>query len=448
MSYSKRIEDELKKKGIKIGDRVKVGDVEGLLMPSPEITGNPDFLVIKLDNGYNIGVKFKGKIEKSSTKEPQRIKKEFEYEVEETHAQSIPKCHDLPMISLISAGGTISSKVDYKTGAVYPSFTSRDLFAQVPELSKIVCFKELKTVSEVLSEDMCYEDWIEIAKECAYQINDGAGGVIVAHGTDTMHYTSAALSFMLSGLSKPVVLTGAQRSTDRGSADSAMNLICSAHASISDIAEVGIVMHAETDDSYCFFIRGTKARKMHTTMRNTFRPINDYPIAKIWPDGKVEPLQTYKKRTDGKVKADTKYEPNVALVKAYPNSDPTIIDYFVKKGCKGIIIEGTGLGHVPTQNKKYSWIPHVKEAVNSGVFIGIAPQTLYGKLNPDVYANGRILAYEANAVHLKDMLPETAYVKLGWVLGHTKSMKKIKDMMLTNYAGEFKERLQPDMFLY
>ena len=443
MAYSPELERILKEKGIKVGNRVRVeknGHVyEGLLMPRIEV-GDEKTLIIKLDSGYNVGIKYeKGvRIEKvGEGKEPGKIPR-----------LKIRHNTELPDVVMIATGGTIGTHVDYLTGGVYMCRDPEEILFMAPEVTEIINLKKALRPFTLASEDMTPDEWKTLAKLVAKELNEGAYGVIITHGTDTMHYTSAALSFMLSGLSKPVVLTGAQRSTDRGSADSAMNLICSAHASISDIAEVGIVMHAETDDSYCFFIRGTKARKMHTTMRNTFRPINDYPIAKIWPDGKVEPLQTYKKRTDGKVKADTKYEPNVALVKAYPNSDPTIIDYFVKKGCKGIIIEGTGLGHVPTQNKKYSWIPHVKEAVNSGVFIGIAPQTLYGKLNPDVYANGRILAYEANAVHLKDMLPETAYVKLGWVLGHTKSMKKKKDMMLTNYAGEFKERLQPDMFLY
>ena len=124
------------------------------------------------------------------------------------------------------------------------------------------------------------EYWVKTARSVADEINGGADGVVVAHGTDTMHYTSAALNFMLD-TPVPVVVTGAQRSSDRPSSDAFMNLISSVVAAKSDIAEVTLCMHAEEDDSYCLLHRGTKVRKMHTTRRDTFRSINALPIAKI-----------------------------------------------------------------------------------------------------------------------------------------------------------------------
>jgi glutamyl-tRNA(Gln) amidotransferase subunit D len=206
-------------------------------------------------------------------------------------------------------------------------------------------------------------------------------------------------------------------------------------------------MHGSPDDTYCLFLRGTKVRKMHTSRRDAFRPINDLPLAKVWPDGRIDKINPeHKKRTDGKVELDTKFEPNIAILKAYPGSDPKVIDYYIRNGYKGFVIEGTGLGHVPTFAKK-SWISTIKKHSESIPFV-VAPQTLYGRVNPDVYTNLRILFHEAKAISGEDMLPETAYVKLGWVLGHTSSMEKIREMMLTNYAGEITKRSLPETYLY
>jgi glutamyl-tRNA(Gln) amidotransferase subunit D len=251
----------------------------------------------------------------------------------------------------------------------------------------------------------------------------------------------------LRNLSKPVVLVGSQRSSDRGSSDAGMNLICAARVAVSDMAEVGICMHGSPDDSYCLFLRGTKVRKMHTSRRDAFRPINDLPLAKVWPDGRIDKINPkQKKRSEGKVELDAKFEPNVAILKVYPGSDPAVIDYYVRKGCKGFVIEGTGLGHVPTFVKK-SWTEKIKKHSEQIPFI-VTSQTIYGRVNPDVYTNLRKLFHEAKAIPGEDMLTETAYVKLGWVLGHTTSMEKVREMMLTNYAGEITTRSLPETYLY
>jgi len=262
-----------------------------------------------------------------------------------------------------------------------------------------------------------------------------------------LHYTSAVLSFMLKNLSKPVVIVGSQRSSDRGSSDTFMNLICSAYASISDIAEVGVCMHATTNDDYCYFTRGTKVRKMHSTRRDAFRSINEMPIAKIWSNGKIEILNNnYKRRSDEKVVADVKFEPKVALLKSYPGSEPDILEFLVKKGYKGFVIEGTGMGHVPTNADK-SWIPVIKKLIKDGIPVVIAPQTIYGRINTDVYSNLRILYHEAKAIPSEDMLPEVAYLKLGYVLGHTKDLEKVRELMLTNMVGEITKRSEIETFL-
>jgi len=447
-NYSPEIQKALK--GVRIGERISVTKgkqkYEGLLMPRTEL-GDRKAIVLKLDSGYNIGIRFeKGiKVEKSKKPEPKEIK-EVKFEMGKEHIKTLRFDPKKPKISLIMTGGTIVSRVDYRTGGVYALEKPEELLTNVPELKNIVNIEDILSPFKKMSEDLNYKDWQTLAELTAKELNK-TQGVIITQGTDTLHFTSAALSFMLKNLYKPVVLTASQRSSDRGSSDAFMNLICSAHTAISDIGEVGTCMHGSTDDYYCYFIRGTKVRKMHSTRRDAFRSINENPLAKIWPDGRIDILnKNHKKRRDEKVIADTKFEPKIALLKAYPGSEPEILEFLVKKGYKGFVIEGTGMGHVPTFADK-SWIPTIKKLIKDGIPVVIAPQTIYGRINTNVYTNLRILYHEAKAIPAEDMLSEVAYVKLGWILGHTKDLEKIREMMLTNIAGEITERSEIETFL-
>ncbi len=453
--YSKKTLALLRKKKIKTGDRVLVKKLgrrmEGILMPQTG-SGDPEALVIKLDSGYNIGVKFRNAgIEKARGRGPGNVREEGEFEMGKTRKGLLrvrfnPK---KPPISIISAGGTIASRIDYRTGGVRAMEDPREFLHNVPELVGIVNIRSIERPFTKMSEDMDCRDWQEIAKVVVKRLNGGDRGVIVTHGTDFLHMTSAALSFFLRNLSRPVVLVGSQRSSDRGSSDAGMNLICAAHAAIGDMAGVGICMHGRMDDDYCLLIRGTKARKMDTQRRDAFRPINEYPLALIWPDGRFEiKNRNHMKRDDrGEVRLDLKFEPKVALLKAYPGSDPSVIDYLVSRGFRGFVIEASGLGHVPTQGRG-SWVPAIKRHTGDGIPFVTAPQTIYGRINPNVYANLRILYRESGAIPGGDMLPETAYVKLGWVLGHTREPQEVREMMLTNYAGEITDRTLAGTFLY
>jgi glutamyl-tRNA(Gln) amidotransferase subunit D len=431
--YSKEVIDFLEKNKIKFGNEIFIRgedfEFEGILMPSYSLEES-NFITLKLKNGYNIGIalsKIK-KIEKIS--EGEKIgefpKKKVEKKLEKS-------------IGLFYTGGTIGSKVDYESGGVHMLLEPEELFYEVPELGDIANF-EVKNLFQIASEDMNYKHWQKIAEEVAKGLNKGLEGAIITHGTDTMHFTSAALSFMLQNLHKPIVLTGAQRSSDRGSSDAFMNLICSAYVAKSDFGEVGVCMHATSNDDFCFLHRGTKVRKMHTSARDAFKSINSKEIAKVYQNGKIEFISEYRKRkNDEEIKVEIGFEPKVALLKAYPNSDPGIISYFVDKGYKGIVIEGTGLGHVPT-NSELSWIPEIKNAVEKGVYVLITSQCLYGRVNSYVYRNLRILS-SAGAIHCEDMLPEVAYVKLGWLLGNRK--ENIKELIKKNITGEITERTLP-----
>jgi len=453
--YSNKLQSLLDRKRLKPGDRisVKIGEkqYEGLLMPRPDI-GDPSCLVIKLDSGYNMGISYSPemRIKKSVHKEPRAVKEEEEFELGKISRKLLRVKWNKrkPPVSLIAAGGTISSRVDYRTGGVHAVMKPEEILHNVPELVEIINLRKSLSIFTKMSEDLDHRDWIELAKATARELNSESRGVIITHGTDFLHYTAAALSFFLKELNKPVVLVGAQRSSDRGSSDAGMNLICSAHTAIGDIAEVGTCMHGSMEDSYCLFIRGTKVRKMDTQRRDAFRPVNDLPLARVWPDGKTEVLNpNHRKRSSGKVTLDARFESKVALIKVYPGSDPDIINYYLSKNYRGFVIEASGLGHVPTFARK-SWIETIKKTIKDGIPVVTAPQTIYGRINPNVYTNLRILYHGAGAIPGQDMLPETAYVKLGYVLAKTKDPEEVRKLMLTNMAGEITERTLPETFLY
>lgn len=443
--YSKRIQNVLKRENIKVGDFVKIKKAktvyEGILMPRIEL-GDTSCLVIKLNNGYNTGIKFEKGVKIERTKKG--------FGMVEKHDKKIKKIifdKKLPTISILGTGGTIASKVDYRTGGVYASFSPEDIAMQIPELKEITNIKAEEVMS-IMSEDITPDKWVEIAKEVAQDINAGYKGIIVTHGTDTLHYTAAALSFILKDLPCPVAVVGTQRSSDRGSSDTVMNISCASNFIVnSDVAEVCTVLHGDIEDDYCLAIRGVKSRKMHTSRRDAFRPINEQPIAKIyWKTRKIEILSKgYKKRSNSKVKVDGKLEKKVALIKSYPGLDPEIFDFYMSKKYKGFVIEATGLGHTPTLGK-YSFLPKIEKAIKSGIPVVITSQCLYGRTHPTIYHN-LIELSKRGVIFAEDMLPEVALVKLMWVLGHTKNLDKIRKMMLTNYTGEINPRIGPKDFL-
>ncbi|RLG19208.1 Glu-tRNA(Gln) amidotransferase GatDE subunit D [Candidatus Micrarchaeota archaeon] len=434
--YSERIYSIFKKLGVAEGDMIEVkkGDelYEGILMPQPQ--GDPRCIVLKLNNGYNVGVNYTSSTEIKLLKKGTKGKEQKE---------KSPK-RQKGALSILSCGGTIASKVEHLTGAVYGTMSTSELFAVVPELKEQGPMN-VRSLFTILSEDISPEHWQVMAREAGKEIKEGATGVVLPHGTDTMSYSAAALSFMLKP-PVPVVLVGTQRSSDRGSSDNVVNLICAAAAAKSPIAEVGVCMHASSNDDACYFHRGTRVRKMHTSRRDAFRSINAKPLARIsYKTHKLEPLlANYCKRNSRKLEVDTKINPNVALIYIHPGIKPELIkklnDY------DGVVFAGTGLGQVPTNvmNNKMvkSILPEVKHLIEQNIPVVMAPQTIYGRLNMHVYSGGRLLNEVGVIGDGCDWLPEVALVKLMWVLGHTKKPEEVKKMMLTNLAGELTERSQ------
>ena len=436
MSYKGASKAFLESAGISIGDSVKIikKDIcyEGMILDRSE-DADDKHVVLKLENGYNIGLEI-------NNAEIELVKKGEKPKIELKHLK-IEKNLNKHDISIISTGGTVASVIDYKTGAVHPAFTADDLIRANPELMEHANIKG-NAVLNILSENMKPEYWVKSARAVADEINDGSQGVVVAHGTDTMHYTAAALSFILD-TPVPVVITGAQRSSDRPSSDAFLNLLNSVTAAKSDIAEVMVCMHATENDSFCLLHQGTKVRKMHSTRRDAFRSINVSPIAKV-QNGSVRILDKemkYNKRNETELKLHDSIEPNVAFIKSYPGISGELIDYHVDKGYKGILLEGTGLGHCPE-----NIVPSLERAKDSGIPVVMTSQCLYGEVNMHVYSTGRKLI-SAGVISAGDILPETAFVKLIWTLGQTDDIKEIKNIMKTNIAGEIQDKLSLKYFL-
>lgn len=436
MGYRGASREFLESAGISIGDNVKItkDDIfyEGIILDRAE-DADEHHIVLKLTNGYNIGLSIiDAKIELLEKGEKPKI------ELEAFDIERNPEMHD---ISIISTGGTVASIIDYKTGAVHPAFTADDLLRANPELLEHANIKG-KAIYNILSENMKPEYWVKAANSVADEINDGSYGVVLAHGTDTMHYTSAALSFILD-TPVPIVVTGAQRSSDRPSSDAYLNLINSVTAAKSDIAEVMVCMHGTENDNFGLLHRGTKVRKMHTSRRDTFRSINTSPIAKV-QNGNIKILDEelkYNARNEGEITLKDSIEPNVAFIKSYPGISGELIDYHMDKGYKGILLEGTGLGHCPEDI-----VPSLKRAKDSGIPVVMASQCLYGEVNMHVYSTGRELI-SAGVISAGDMLPETAFVKLIWTLGQTDNLKEVGEIMQTNIAGEIENKISLKYFL-
>ena len=424
----------------KPGDRVKVISSdeirEGILMPNEET----DSVVIKIDNGYNIG------IDRKRVKEIKVVEK---YKAKEQIAKKgARKDSKKPTIAILHTGGTIASKVNYEVGGVIAKFSPEELMEMFPELNKIANF-DSKLIEQMFSEDMRFEHYKKIANAIKKEVQKNVDGVIITHGTDTLGYSAAALSFMLENINIPVLLVGAQRSSDRGSSDAASNLICAAEfIAKTDFVGVAICMHEGTGDNNCAILPATKTRKLHASRRDAFKPVNDTIIARIdYDTRKIEFLKKdYFGSSDKKLVIKDSFEEKVGIIKCHPNMFKEEFDFF--KGYKGLVIEGTGLGHAPVDppNRLHTEIlESIKSLINSGTVVAMTSQCLFGSVHPHVYTAAINLA-DVGVIYCKDMLPETAFVKLAWLLGNYKK-DEARELMAKNLRGEINERLMKDEFL-
>ena len=432
------LKEFLKKHQLKEGDIVEAREgkvfFEGTIVPSVD----EKILTLKLNTGYNAGIKITPNLKIKKIGSGKSVGKAMQVKFEEKKG--------LPTVSIIQIGGTIAARVDYRTGAVYTTYTPEDLITLVPELAEMANIKT-KLLSNMFSEDMRFDHYKAIAKEIEKEAKNGVKGIILPHGTDTMAYTSAALAFILEGINIPVILVGSQRSTDRGSTDAIMNLICAMEfIAKTDFVGVGICMHGNNQDKDCVILPPCKTRKMHTSRRDAFRAINDTPIAKIgFKTRKIEFFKEYQKKMQGrKLKVLEGMNKKVALQKIYPNLMHEEIAFFREHGYKGVVLEGTGLGQAPVgmpnelcgENLKI--MSEIKKLIKSGCVIVMTTQCLYGAVQMHVYSNAVDLV-NLGVISGKDMLPETAFIKLAWLLGNFDREKAI-ELMPKNLRGEILEK--------
>ncbi len=412
-----------------MGDKVKVKtkDKEFIGVFMPDSINNK--LVLKLESGYNLGID-KKKIKSIKVLEKAKVKK--------SSSKKVKQNSKLPSISILHTGGTIASKVDYETGGVVARFTPEEILENVPELKKVGNIKA-RLISNIFSEDMSFKEYNKLAKEIEKEVKKGVKGVIVTHGTDTLHYSSAAMSFMLENLPIPVVFVGAQRSSDRGSSDASLNLICASQfISKTNYAGVCICMHGSMDDKSCLILPGVKARKLHSSRRDAFKVVNDVPICEIDKKGSI---------LEGESKFDHKAERfevkllkeglKLGILKAHPNMNSNGILCY--SGFDGLILEGTGLGHFPINNKG---ILLAIKKLSKYMPLVMTSQTIFGRVNMNVYANGREI--QEFVISGNDMLSEVAFVKLAYLLSNYK--KDVWKMMQEDLRGEINSRIS-DEFL-
>ena len=420
--YTGKALEFLKHNKIKVGDTIKITtDIEQTATIMPRYEHSDDLhIVVKFKSGYNVGL---------SVDKIRKVEFVSGVQTLQENNHTIKQNPSLPKILLLSTGGTIASRIDYRTGSVTPALTAQELNASVPELAEIANIDAEVLFSEY-SENITPEHWIKIAQKLDSLAKSDYSGILVAHGTDTMQYTAAFLSFALAGFPKPIVLVGSQRSSDRPSSDAALNLIGAAKFIVkSNVNGVYVAMHnSENDDDIACHL-GTRVRKNHTSKRNAFETIGNKPAFVISQDIKQNFTGSYFKQKEytPKIAVDTK----AALIKYHPGYDPKLFEHILEQKYKAVIFEGTGLGHVGR-----SMYDVIKEAKLHDVFLGMTSQCLDGQVNMAIYESGRDLMH-FGVIPLSNMIPEVALVKAMWALGV--DPKNIGNIMLKNIASEFTE---------
>ena len=428
--YSQEILDELEEKDIETGDRIKASGREGKLMPKPE-SGDSETLILKDDSGYNIGV------------DPENIELIEKKETKDEEKKEVQLSADKPDIMVLHTGGTIASRVSYEKGGVEPAFDPEDLVEMYPELAEEVNIHS-DVIAQMLSEDMEPEHWVKIAEKID-EVKEEYDGIIIGHGTDTMSYTGAALSLMLKNLSTGVMIVGSQRSSDRPSSDAAMNIYCaSKFLTETDFTGIGVCMHENTNDAVCNILPPQKVRKMHTSRRDAFEAINAEPLGYVnYETGEIEEnFDT----SDNDYEKNTELNKNVGWIRIRPGMRPEELEFVKEQDYDGLIVEGTGLGHMPVNSfdentQHHEEILEKLEEIAEDTVVVMTSQCLNGRVDMDVYSAG-LKIQEAGVIGAEDMHPELAYVKLMWSLGKKEDLDKAKEVFIENHNGERVKRSQ------
>ncbi|MCL2862735.1 MAG: Glu-tRNA(Gln) amidotransferase subunit GatD [Methanimicrococcus sp.] len=416
----------------KTGDFVKV-EKDGVVFEGRVIPGEAGYITLKMAGGGYVAGFLEKEVQitlmQTATAETEPPKQVVRNTAKGAGIIASPSGKK---ITIITTGGTIATYLNPETQTVAPSFTGEDILLEVPELEGFADFK-IRDVFCLLSENMKPKNWKELAQVIYDEIKAGADGIIVTHGTDTMTYTAAAAAYMID-TPVPIVFTGAQRSPDRPSSDNHMNMMCAARAAAGDIAEVLIVMHGSVSDDYCALHRAVKARKMHTSRRDTFKSVNMSPIANMdYFTGELTFLSgftDYARRGENALKITPLLEEKCAIVKFVPGADAAIFDYYIEKGYKGIVLEGVGLGHVSED-----WIPALMRAADKKIPVVVTSQCINGKTALETYETGLAMK-DAGVAEAADQTTEAVFVKLMWLLGQGLDYDKVKELISTKMKGD------------
>lgn len=441
--YSRAVQQVLEEADVSVGDRIRVSrdgsDHDGTLMPRTE-QGDRDVIVIKLDNGYNLGITYD---------DDTSIELLESADTADTEQQAPPEHDpDKPDITILHTGGTIASKVSYEEGGVKPAFEPEELLEIYPELFDAANV-ESEIISQMFSEDMEPAHWQELARAVAEHRED-ADGIIIGHGTDTMHYTAAALSFMLENIDIPVVLVGSQRSSDRPSSDAAVNLMSAVEFIDEDVSGVYVCMHDSMSDTGTAVHRGINVRKMHTSRRDTFRSIDTGPFAHVDHNSGEVTIHGDTPSDPGEFTLRDELDTRVGMLKTGPGIDPELLGFYSENEYKGLIVEGTGLGHLPvnvldeTTEHHDDILEQVSDLCDDAAVV-MSSQCINGRVNMNVYESG-VKLQEAGVISAENMIPEVTYVKLMWTLGQTGSIGEAEELFQENIAGEFIDREAYDAY--
>ena len=407
-------------------------------------------LTLKLANGYNASYPANDILSVEIIEAPQNndIQQSSDFEFDEK----------LPKVRILHTGGTIASKVDYKTGAVVARFEPHELVASIPELANIANI-EAEKLGNMFSDDIRCQHWNKMIDATSKAFAEGCDGVVITHGTDTLHITSAAMNFAWSGKGTappgPIVLVGSQRSSDRGSSDAAENLIAAVYWAANAPKPCGIagdsavlVMHASSNDGSCSIHPGTGVRKLHTTRRDAFQPVNSQPLATISDISNnitIELTSQYSKLLEDTsveiTQSATHYSPTIRIAQfiAGPWLHEEEIEAIIMTSPQAIIIHGTGLGHLPIDDSENDAPENTKvwraltRCINRNIPVIITSQCIHGPVDMNVYSKGRKQIDMGLLGHGSVSSPDTVLVKTHWALSNNLD---ISEAMKSNLCGE------------
>ena len=428
---------------IRVSTLVGERDFEGTVLPP----AGEGLTTLKLVNGYNLSypredvldIEFLGDAGEGV------VQKDSQFEEDES----------LPEILLIHTGGTIASKVDYDTGAVTAKFEPNELLSSIPELGSIARIR-VHMIGNMWSDDLRPRHWNRMIAASHEAFRDGYAGVVVTHGTDTMHISSAAMSYAWSGDGgRPpgrIAFTGSQRSPDRGSSDAAENLISAVYWAAHGPEVTGyrdsavVVMHDGGSDGRCAVLPGCASRKSHSSKRGAFRSVNQEPVAYValGADGpRIEDdrsVVSEREVADGPILFDEGC--SIHELVAGPHLSPGLLEAVIETAPDAMVIRGTGLGHIPILDplgdspENGGVADALSAAVEKGIPVIVTAEAVHGPVNMNVYAKGRNQRSIGLIGHGSMCPPGSAVVKLHYLLSKGLDINGVREAWEADLVGE------------